>query len=235
MKKLLPIAAVVMVFIAGVALFQSFKPISTPDTKDFTITPFEAVSVGGAFQVFFTQDAVTTVKVEASAEDLEKVEMEVKDNELILRTKKNSNTKTIKIYLTTPNLHKVGIAGSGTFETTNTMTSSKPMHFEIAGSGTITAKIDAANVHSEIAGSGDIRLSGKAADTEVEIAGSGNYKSDDLTCANTDVEIAGSGSAYVNTSGKLKAQIAGSGSVMYTGKPSDIDKEIAGSGRVQQK
>lgn len=235
MKKLFPFSIiVVMIATVGIACqsFSSGKIII--ETKSFDIPTFTALTVAGPFEVHFTQSDNTSAKVEASASDLENIEMEVKDNELVIKTKKNSNIKNVVVYLSTPALSEIGIAGSGKFMTTNTITSSKTMQFEIAGSGIITATIDAQDIKSEIAGSGDIHLSGRSANSEIEIAGSGNYKAEDLTTGNSSVEIAGSGSAYVNASGKLSAEIAGSGSIYYKGQPTDIDKEVAGSGRVKQ-
>ncbi|MBK7442004.1 MAG: DUF2807 domain-containing protein [Bacteroidetes bacterium] len=235
MKKLIPSTLVVMLITSMALACQSFSASKlNPDSKDFPIQAFNAVSVGGAFEVQFTQGANTTARAEGSADDLANVVMEVKDNELTISTKKNSNIKHVTIYLSTPELNKIGIAGSGTFKTLNTLTTNKTLHVEIAGSGTITATIDAQDVEAEIAGSGDINLFGKSTNSDIEIAGSGNYKAQDLTTGNADVEIAGSGSVYLQASGKLDAEIAGSGSVYYKGQPSAIDKSVAGSGRIKQ-
>lgn len=235
MKKLIPSTLVVLVIATMALACQSFSSSKlTPDSKDFQITAFTAVSIGGSFEVQFTQSPNTTARVEGNADDLANVEMEVKDNELIIRTKKNSNTKHMIVYLSTPELNKIGIAGSGTFKTMNTLNADKTLHFEVAGSGTIHATINGKDVEAEIAGSGDINLSGTSTNSDIEIAGSGNYKAQDLTTGNADVEIAGSGSVYLQASGKLDAEIAGSGSVYYKGQPSAIDKSVAGSGRIKQ-
>ena len=234
MKKLLPTSLVVLLITTFAFACQSFSSKSiTADTKELTIQPFTELSVSGSFEVLFTQEANTTARAEGSTEDIEKIEIETNGDKLILKQKKNSNIKHVVIYLSTPNINEVGIAGSGTFKSTNTITSTKTLHFEIAGSGTITAAIDANYVKSAIAGSGDIHLSGKSSNTKIEIAGSGNYKANDLSTGNTEVEIAGSGNAYVNATGKLSAEIAGSGSIYYKGQPSDIDKSVAGSGKIK--
>ena len=200
MKKLLPTSLVVLLITTFAFACQSFSSKSiTADTKELNIQPFTELSVSGSFEVLFTQEANTTARAEGSAEDLEKIEIETNGDKLILKQKKNSNIKHVVIYLSTPNINEVGIAGSGTFKSTNTITSTKTLHFEIAGSGTITAAIDA----------------------------------NDLSTGNTEVEIAGSGNAYVNATGKLSAEIAGSGSIYYKGQPSDIDKSVAGSGKIK--
>ena len=196
MKKLLPTSLVVLLITTFVFACQSFSSKSiTADTKELNIQPFTELSVSGSFEVLFTQEANTTARAEGSAEDLEKIEIETNGDKLILKQKKNSNIKHVVIYLSTPNINEVGIAGSGTFKSTNTITSTKTLHFEIAGSG--------------------------------------NYKANDLSTGNTEVEIAGSGNAYVNATGKLSAEIAGSGSIYYKGQPSDIDKSVAGSGKIK--
>jgi hypothetical protein len=132
-------------------------------------------------------------------------------------------------------LKKITIAGSGNFKSVNTMTPGSELLLTIAGSGNMDIDVETDLLKTEIAGSGNMELDGKARKFTIEIAGSGNCTASKLQAVDVNADIAGSGSAYVKLKGKLDVTIAGSGSVYYKGDPTDVDKDIAGSGRVLRK
>lgn len=235
MKKFIaPIAIVLLIVGTAYACRLTTSNGLTPENKEFSITPFTSLSIAGPFNVEFTQGATTSARVEAGADDMENVVMEVKNNELVIKPKKSKNMQEVTIYLSTPELTKVGIAGSGNFKATSNISSEKPMHFSIAGSGNIVAAVTTGTVKSEIAGSGNIQLRGAAANSSIQISGSGNYKGAELKSENVKVEIAGSGDARVNATVNLDAEIAGSGNVEYSGNPANVKKDVSGSGSVKQ-
>ena len=87
-------------------------------------------------------------------------------------------------------------------------------------------------LESTIAGSGDIELNGSTTDLNTKIAGSGDFDGKSLRSTNVNAKISGSGSANLVCNGELIARISGSGDVKYSGKPTNKDTKVSGSGSV---
>lgn len=68
------------------------------------------------------------------------------------------------------------------------------------------------------------RSRGTVGTAEFSIAGSGTVRAFDCTMDELECKIAGSGDIEASVVNKIKAEIAGSGSVKYKGDPQDIQK-----------
>lgn len=77
-------------------------------------------------------------------------------------------------------------------------------------------------------------IKGNTDSFRAEAAGSGELKATDLKAWSVSTRISGSAVAYVYAKEKLDAGISGSGTVYYDGKPQEVKKRIAGSGRLKE-
>lgn len=196
------------------------RGLNTPTTmKDFC-----GISVAGAMNVVLNQGDEPCVLIKSNdIEILDKIVIYVKNNTLNIETKKkfldfydSINWEDITIYVTTPNIESI----------------------ELAGSGNITAEksITADNVNVEIAGSGDIDISGgfTCNTLDVEVAGSGNVSFDQLKANRLRTSIAGSGNVSYNNMNviNVSSEIAGSGNIIMKGKASHHSENVLGTGNV---
>lgn len=230
--KLLLISAVIITAILVLPSFRSGQ--MQMDKKEFAVQEFTEIAIEGSFNVEFTESNTVSVMVEASAEDMEKISVEVKNGTLRLKLDDKHNYNSIKVMASAPHLKAVAIAGSGNFRSTNALTEAS-VKFAISGSGNAEATVQNQEAKASIAGSGNLKLDGSTKSVKIEIAGSGNAKTNNCTADEVKVNIAGSGSAYVMTNGDLSASIAGSGSVYYSGDPKNVKQDISGSGTVKRK
>ena len=74
----------------------------------------------------------------------------------------------------------------------------------------------------------------QAEEFEAGLAGSGTVRAFDCTMDELECKIAGSGDIEASVVNKIKAEIAGSGSVKYKGDPQDIQKKVMGSGKIEK-
>jgi hypothetical protein len=66
-------------------------------------------------------------------------------------------------------------------------------------------------------------------------AGSGSGKAADLACKAADVSVAGSGDVCLGTTEqRITADVSGSGSLRYRGKPPQVQTHVSGSGSVSR-
>ena len=216
-------------------------PTQVPElNKPTAMQPFDEVTVSNAFKVIYEQGAEHIVRVEASEEAFQQMTVYVKDSELRIRpTVKNPKMsfKEIKVFVTSPTIKSIEIAGSGVFAASNKINVANDLDVEIAGSGKVLlADVTCKDSDMEIAGSGNIEVGNIAAkDVNAEIAGSGDINLATMLCNKLLIDIAGSGNVTCDniTAEDVHTEIAGSGNVNLKGTVKHHTKDIAGSGKVK--
>lgn len=207
--------------------------------QETAMQPFDKVNAAGPFNVILEQGDANRVRVEGTAQQLEKMTIYVKDGELYVdqrESKWNGNDfQGLQVFVTTPSIKGIEIAGSGTVTAPKTLTAGD-IGLEVAGSGDITlAQLTCRELSIQIAGSGSVTTGAvQAGNVKTEIAGSGDISIAALTCQRLHNEIAGSGDMLFNNVNIdiVETNIAGSGDVIIHGKVGSHHEDIAGSGKV---
>lgn len=137
---------------------------------------------------------------------------EVKDGTLKLGSRGSYRVRgPIRVWVTTPDLQSLQSFGSGSV---------------------LINGINNGRLALTINGSSDIRATGRTGQLDLKIHGSGNAQLAGLAARNADVDIFGSGEATVRAAGLLDAQMFGSGTLRYLGRPADIRRQRFGSGEI---
>jgi hypothetical protein len=203
-------------------------------TETRSLSGFSKISLEGDMEVYVSQGAGESVRIEADDNLLRYVTTKIEGNELVLSTSESLNSENpIKLYVTADDLTALSMAGSGKMITQTPFTA-KDFSTSIAGSGDIDANIVAQKVSASIAGSGNVILKGSADLASVSVAGSGDVKGYNLIAKTASVDIAGSGNCELSASEQLTGNIMGSGSIYYHGDPK-LNKSIMGSGDIKKK
>ena len=204
------------------------------------VASFAEVSLSVPGTLHLRQGEPRSVEIEASPKVLDHLETTVDDGQLEIRDESNVLERMfggerdwgkIDVYVTTPTIEKVSLAGSGSV-VGETLIEASSLTLENAGSGDMDLEVSATDLSTSIAGSGTMRLRGTADRVHVRIAGSGTVQALDLTVATAEIEVTGSGDTQLRVTDQLSARIIGSGDVEYSGSP-DIDRTIIGSGDVR--
>lgn len=204
--------------------------------EDRQVPSFHKLKVEGSMNVYLSQGAAKAAVIEAEDNIAPLVELVEEDGKLKVRYRRNtsiSTHKSVNVYLTTPEVDEVSLAGSGDIKLVDKFNAKEEVKVSLSGSGNLKGAINAPAVKASIAGSGNMFLEGETRDVNISIAGSGDFQGDGLLAEDVKVSIAGSGDASVHASVKLDAKIAGSGDVKYKGTP-QISTSVAGSGSVRK-
>ena len=201
---------------------------------------FDELNVAGPFNVILEQGESNTVRVDGTTEQLEKMTIYVKDGELYIDQRESKwngdDFKGLRVFVSTPSIKGIGLAGSGSVTAPKTLTTLNNMRLELAGSGDITlSELKCNDLRMEIAGSGNITTGPiQANEVNSEIAGSGDVSVASLTCKKLHNEIAGSGDLTYNNMNveHVSSDIAGSGDIYLLGNIGSHSEDIAGSGKV---
>lgn len=195
---------------------------------------YDGLKAAGSMDFKLVQGQEGEISIQGDANLMDYIVTEIKGNKLIVKVEDGYNlkpTQTIVVTVPYESISSVSLSGSGDIENSGII-ESDDFDVSLAGSGDINLNVSAKNIKSAIAGSGDIELRGSTKNLRTKIAGSGDFEGSNLESINVDAKITGSGSADVVCNGNLIARIAGSGDVNYSGKPTNKDTKITGSGSV---
>jgi hypothetical protein len=235
MKKcVLCLAAALALGLAGcvnIGNWQTIRGSGKVITENRSVSQFCNVSLGGSGELVITQGAEESLTIETDDNLLPHIKTEVSGDHLWIGWKNGNLRPSKRIYyrLQVKNLDSVNLSGSLSARAGDLKTSH--LELEISGSGNIKiGHLEARKVVTHISGSGDVALAGTVGEESIHISGSGNQQAGDLRCQTATVAISGSGQARLWVEDHLSAQISGSGSVDYYGKPR-VDMHTSGSGR----
>jgi hypothetical protein len=216
-------------------------------TKNIAVPDFNSIKVQGSEDVLFSQstDGKTSVKVYASDNIVDLLDIRVDDETLIVKHKNNfsifsfGNNGNVKVIVSSPNIYGASVQGSGDILFKTIIKTDKldlyvqgsgdingtgiicnELRSTVQGSGDIAIKgIKCQNIEAGIQGSGDILYEGEANSVTLKTQGSGDINAANLKGMNVYATTQGSGSISCFAIHDLKAKIQGSGDVSYRGNP----------------
>jgi len=203
-------------------------------TKTVNTGSYDAIKGIGSMDVHLKRGSEGTITVKTDDNLQEYIVVEVENNTLKIRTKKNTYLKTkkgIHVYVPFEDISGVSLTGSGDINTEDPIESDN-LEIKVTGSGDVELEVAANTVDATVTGSGDIVVTGRTTNLDVKVTGSGDFDGDGLRSENTDAAVSGSGDASVYASKFLKARVNGSGDIKYDGNPEKRDTKVSGSGSI---
>jgi len=183
-------------------------------TEVRAIDDFQAVRVASSIDVEVSVGAATGLEVSGDSNVLQYVETDVSGGVLGVRLERGSYAlrERLVVRITTPSLERLELTGSG---------------------DTDVRALDGSTLTVVSSGSGDLTLAGRVATLELDLCGSGDVAATDLVCRAVSIDSEGSGDVALGDVESLDAQMSGSGSVEYSGRPTILRTEVDGSGSVR--
>jgi hypothetical protein len=200
---------------------------------------FEAISIAIPANVHLTRGQDHKVVLEGDSDDLKNIKTEVERETLKIGSEGNqwwagSRLKSrITIYITTPELTGVNLAGSGNVQSKDKFTA-KEFNANVSGSGKMDLHIDVDKIDINISGSGKIKLAGSSKKVDINISGSGDVEAEAFKITEADINILGSGNCRLHVREKISSTIMGSGNVYFAGDPKHVNNNSMGSGRIKK-
>ena len=217
------------------AFTKTVKGNGIIETRNFDVSGFDRIHFSIPTAMTVSQDSKYAFELTADANVFDYIDVRVEDGVLTVGVTKGARIKSMKgkAVLFLPEIKEIEAAGSGDIVLSECKIPAAVSRFNVSGSGSISADIEAETVLAEISGSGDILLRGKAENLKCSVTGSGEIEAFELPAANADCNITGSGSIEVNAQKTLAAKIAGAGCVLYRNTP-EVRMNVSGSGRCRR-
>lgn len=206
-------------------LIGLFMPLllQAQESKTFPVGSFDGVKSSGSANVVLIQGNTESVVAEGSDDRIEKLDIYVKNDILVIGQKNNKNwngnwssSGSLTIYVTFKDIQELSLSGSG----------------KISCDG----NVDFDDLEVNLSGSGRIQLEGDVDDFDVSISGSGSIDAFELEAETVDARVSGSGNIKVYVTKKLEARVTGSGKVVYESDGNlNIDTKTTGSGSIRKR
>lgn len=205
-------------------------------TETRATTSFDAISVGGSFDVHVKMGDALSVKVEADDNIIKYIETQVSGNTLKISTEGMHSYRDVhmKVYVTIPSLSKISASASADVVAENILTSSSKLVFKASSSASIKAEVNAPEIETDASSSATITLTGKTKTYKTEASSSAEIKTFGLLSENTTAHASSSANIEVHASVNLDAKASSSGSVDYKGAAT-VTKAESSSGTVEKK
>jgi hypothetical protein len=208
-------------------------------TERRDVGAFVGVAVGSSFTVVLRPGSREAIEIVADDNVLPLIETKVRgsgdERTLQIDFVRNARVEPrtpIVVTVDVVRLERLALGGSGSIDGKSIKTAK--LQAAIGGSGSIgLGGLDVGDLTVSIGGSGSFRADGQARSLAVNIGGSGHCDAERLAAGDVTVAMAGSGDARVHADNALKASIAGSGDVYYSGAATP-HVAIVGSGRVKK-
>lgn len=215
--------------------FRSIRGNGNIVNNEIAISDYDAIKFSGGATLIYEQKADTTpyLRIEIDENLFPLLEVDTKDNTLIIKKKDKTNISPTKyeIYTNSKELNSISASGSIKAHIKGKLTGDK-FTFNVSGSGGIKCDSLIVNsITSRVSGSGDINLTGKTGTMDNAISGSGKVIASEMHADTVYCTVSGSGNFQVYAEEYLKVNVSGSGNVKYKGDPK-IDQSISGSGKV---
>ena len=179
------------------------------------LAEFNAIEVGGVFDVEVVAQDKFSVEVEADDNLLQFISTEVRDGVLEISTDKRISPKgAIRVRISAPDIERLQVSGASKLSLSN-------------------VKNDSLKVYAS--GASKLKVDGETRNLEIDLSGASKLEAENLKAENVNVDGSGASCANVNVSGDLKADLSGASKVTYTGIPRNLEKSTSGASSVRGK
>ena len=201
--------------------------------EDRSIGTFNALEVGGAFEVYLRQGDKEAITVVTDDNLIEVITTEVRSGTLEIGLSKNiKNATELKIFITVRSLNSLDISGACSVTGKNTLTATD-FSMDLSGASDVELEINCTNLEIEASGASDVKIGGEVTNFQADASGATTLNALKLNTTNAEVDASGASTVKVSVSGNLEAESSGASSILYKGNP-NISKEVSGAGTIKK-
>ncbi len=213
---------------------QTVKGNKQVETQKRQVESYQEIELIGSLKANLVYGKEGEISITTDSNILEYVEVYVKNNKLVLKVKtgvRYTSKKGIVVDVPVEDIEKLSVVGSGDIIGNYTL-KDKNLNLVVNGSGDIILDTESESVVANVAGSGDINLTGTAKNLKATVTGSGEITANKLISNEAVLTVNGSGEIESHVKTAVKANVNGSGGIDIYGKPTNVDKQVLGSGDI---
>ena len=188
--------------------------------KQYDITNFEKIRVGGAFVVKIQKGDTFKVVADGREEDIDDVEVKVEDGTLRVENRKKiklmGNIKRIGLTITVPTVQSVDLSGATLSKITG-FNNLNDLKVDISGASKTLIDINAKKLDLDVSGASKVELRGSATSLEADVAGACNLEAEQMNIQTADVEASGISKVSLGNIPNLRSNASGASRIRRQG------------------
>ena len=192
--------------------------------KQYDITNFEKIRVGGAFVVRIEKGDVFKVVADGREEDMDDIEVKVEDGTLRVDNRKKikllGNIKRVGLTITVPTIKEVDLSGATLSKITG-FNNLNDLKVEISGASKTLIDINAKKLNLDVSGASKVELRGSATNLEADIAGACNLEAEQMNIQTADVEASGISKVSLGNIPNLRSNASGASRINRQGRDNE--------------
>ena len=220
-------------FMLNSCIAQGIKGSGDVVKEERQIGSFNAIEVGGAFDIILKQGTAEKCMVEADDNLIGYIVTEVKGNTLkIYQEKGFRDAGELNLYISFVELENIEISGAAELEAKDKL---ELGDFGLIASGAseVEMELEAAIIRLNISGATEVKMKGNADKLKGDFSGASEFDGWDLKVKEAEIEASGSSDVEINVSEELKIDASGASSVDFKGNPR-VMKHVSGAADVDQ-
>lgn len=232
MKKLL----IIIISLISLASCSYTSGSGNIVTETRSVGSFNAISVGGSFDVEVKIGPVTEVKIEADDNIIKYIEITVSGNTLKIRTEDLHNYSDVhmKVFITVPALSAIRVSASAEVVVKDLLKNSGKISFHASSSGSIDAEVDAPEIETDASSGGSINVHGKTRTYSAEASSGADIKSYDLLSENARAGVSSGATIQLHASVGIDAKASSGGTIEYHGAAT-VNRSVSSGGSVEKR
>jgi len=192
--------------------------------KQYDVTGFEKIRVGGAFVVRVEKGDVFKVVADGREEDIDDIEVKVEDGTLRVDNRKKikllGNIKRVGLTITVPTIKEVDLSGATLSKITG-FNNLNDLKVEISGASKTLIDINAKKLNLDVSGASKVELRGSATNLEADIAGACNLEAEQMNIQTADVEASGISKVSLGNIPNLRSNASGASRIRRQGRDNE--------------
>lgn len=227
-----------LIVFGSVSCTPCLEGMGTPIEERRTLEVFEAVNISGSFHVVLNQIGVNEqayVVIYAPPNLIPNIESSISGATLNLSAKacyQSSEQLTIQVFA--PSFVSIQSQGTGNVSSATSMIGEK-LTIDNQGTGEVNLPANFIEIKIDNSGTGAIRLKGETKNLEINNQGTGDIFTDELRANHAKVNNQGTGNVYLQALQSIDVKLQGTGNVIYSGDPQDIQQTNQGTGTIERK
>ncbi len=222
------------------SIAQKENVIKDENVKLRSVQPFNAIIVGGAFTVHYSNGNTFQLAVSASNENLrDHIVTKVVDGELQISLESSAwkswrGHGNYTVYISSPKLNRVIASGAVNFDVHDTL-KTEELQLKFSGASDFAGNIQAQKMNAVFSGGSDIKAEGKVNYLSLVMSGASDCKCFSLISENLDVVSSGASNVQITVNKSLKAVASGASDIIYGGSPVAEQTKSSGASRIAKK
>jgi hypothetical protein len=199
--------------------------------KKFSVTDFDGLKIGGAFNVDVKHGNYFEVSVRGDSRNIDDMDVKKEGTTLMIRYKKSSNRRhNTYITIAMPAIEYANFTGtsdsqiSGFYELEN-------FDLYLLGSSKCQLDLKTEKLSVVLLGASTLSIRGDGHDLEAELSGASILNAFNFLVATADLRVWGASDGHVSVRDQLNVVATGASVVVYRGNP-EVISEISGSSSV---